>query len=117
MAVLGNIGVDRKKADTSKLTLFAWTKQVSVTATVTAGIANELVYLFKEGAICARIGVNNSNAATFYDLEDGEFQVRETIADSHAWKVVVSGATVTVTPLTPGGGGSGTTRAYSFLGT
>lgn len=70
-----------------------------------------------EGGVVAKSAINNFNAATFYDLEDGVWHVREIFSDAHAWRLDVSGASVTVTPLTPGGGGSGTTRAYGFLGT
>ena len=117
MAALGNIGVEKKTVAYSRPTLYAWVKQISVTGTVTGGVAGEVVYIFKEGNVAARSVINNSNAATFYDLEDGVWHVREVFSDAHAWRLDVSGASVTVTPLTPGGGGSGTTRAYGFLGT
>lgn len=119
MADLGNIGVEKRVRQYSKSTAFAWSKAYSVVATITGGTAGEVVHLFQSGGLLARGGVNGSGNATFYELDDGEYHVRECLLDAHAWKVDVSGASVTVTPLTPGGGGggSGTTRAYGFFGT
>lgn len=117
MAALGNIGKESKRPIVSRPTVYAWLKQISVVASITGGTAGEVAYLYQDGAPAQRVRIDPSGNCTIYDLEDGQFQLREVMIDAHAWKVEVSGASVTITPLSPGGGGgAGTTRGFGFFG-
>lgn len=122
MASLGNIGLVKRTItpDVSKLTFFAWEKQVSVVATVTGGTANEFIVLMNHTYVIQIIKADGSGDGTFYDLEDGLYYAHGLDEADHMWKIEVAVAVVTVTDLTPtggGGGGSGKTYGHAFIGT
>lgn len=85
---------------------------LNVVADISDAPAGENIALFKNGQLAYPVVRADSGGAQFYDLDDGVYYAMST-QSAATWEIIVSGASVTVTPLSGGSGGGEPIYAYA----
>lgn len=60
-----------------------------------------IVLVLNRGQIVDETRADGSGGWSFYDMDDGVYSAKE-VGSANAWSVVIAGASVTVTRLSPG---------------